>query len=272
MKIGDFGIAKRVTNQSTALRTETGTPYFSAPETQPDDYQETFEYTNAVDMWSLGCVVYNSLAQRPPFESLRAKASPFSTQHLKGRVNVDGVAFLECLLKVDPSTGWTAQETLDHPWLQSITDSSNSADDSLTTSRRPSGYHASAVNGYDSMISQTALLDIQSSTSSRTPKSRTASDLIVSDSTAAATMVASKSKAKTTILAPRGAGLTEPKGKSRSKESSIEKEQSGRALIAPVRKDRDKFRERTVLGKDSSVKDQSSKFATYESDNPKTEV
>ena len=104
------------------------------------------------------------------------------------------------------------------------------------------------------MISQTALLDIQSSTSSRTPKSQTASDLIVSDSTATATIVASKSKAKTTILGPRGAGLTEPKGKSRSKDSSIGKEQSGRALVAPVRKDRDKFKERTVLGKVSSVK------------------
>ncbi|KAL2053299.1 hypothetical protein ABVK25_006292 [Lepraria finkii] len=85
-------------------------------------------------------------------------------------------------------------------------------------------------------------------------------------------MVASQSKAKTIILAPCGSGLTEPKGKPRSKDSTIEEEQNGRALIAPVRKDRDKFRERTVLEKDSSVKDQSSKLTTYESENLKTEV
>ena len=118
MKVGDFGIAKRVANDSTALRTETGTPYFSAPETIPDDYGEHSKYTNAVDIWSLGCVIYNVLAQRPPFESRSSKLMPFPIRPLSARTSVQGVAFLEGLLRLDPKSRWTAQEALEHQWIQ----------------------------------------------------------------------------------------------------------------------------------------------------------
>ena len=273
VKLGDFGIAKRVTNQSTALRTEIGTPYFSAPETEPDDYQENFEYTNAVDLWSLGCVVYNCLAQRPPFQSRRAKALPFPIQPLKGKVHVDSVAFLECLLKVDPMTRYTAQEALDHPWFQNVSDSSNPADKGPGASTNDSSCSIPTLNGFDSITSQVTLLDIECSTSRRALKPLEAPHVVtVSDSTAATTTNASESKARTAVHVPRGFELTPTDSKIQSKDSGMEKKGTGSALIAPLLTIPNDLGERTMLGKDSLVKYQPSKPATNEMNNQKPEV
>ena len=114
-------------NQSTALRTEVGTRAFSAPEATPDDYEETFQYTNAVDMWSLGCVIYNVLAHSLPYQNNRAKRFPFPTQPLKDRVSNQGTNLLECLLRVDPSIRWTAQKAAKHPWLEASCEASSAA-------------------------------------------------------------------------------------------------------------------------------------------------
>ena len=54
MKLGDFGITKRISNDQTALRTEIGTPLFMAPEIEQGDWVGGSRYTNAVDLWSLG--------------------------------------------------------------------------------------------------------------------------------------------------------------------------------------------------------------------------
>ncbi|KAL9035559.1 MAG: hypothetical protein Q9214_006523, partial [Letrouitia sp. 1 TL-2023] len=118
VKIGDFGITKRTGIDSTALRTETGTPYFSAPETEPDDYQATVSYTSAVDMWSFGCVIYNVLAKSPPFLSRKAKRKPLNVEPLTGKMSADGIAFLLALLDVDPVTRITAPEARQSVWLK----------------------------------------------------------------------------------------------------------------------------------------------------------
>ena len=127
VKLGDFGISKRISSQSTALRTEVGTRAFSAPETTPDDYEETFQYTNAVDMWSLGCVIYNVLAHSLPYQNSHAKRFPFPTQPLKDRVSDQGIDLLECLLRVDPCIRWTAQKAAKHPWLEASCEASSTA-------------------------------------------------------------------------------------------------------------------------------------------------
>jgi serine/threonine protein kinase len=70
VKIGDFGISKRVSNDETALQTATGTPHYLAPEVRHyvrDKSMKPGVYTNAVDIWSFACVIYQILACQVPF-------------------------------------------------------------------------------------------------------------------------------------------------------------------------------------------------------------
>ena len=72
VKIGDFGISKRIQNQDTSLRTFTGTHDYMAPEFfgYGDDVdEERSDYTHAVDLWALGCVFYRLCAGKVPFPS-----------------------------------------------------------------------------------------------------------------------------------------------------------------------------------------------------------
>ena len=166
MKLGDFGISKRVSNPSTALRTEVGTRAFSAPETTPDDYEETFQYTNAVDMWSLGCVIYNVLAHSLPYPNSRAKSFPFPTQPLKDRVNDQGVNLLECLLRVDPSTRWTAQKAVTHPWLHASDEGSSAGAEDATKNASPIAQRERSSEGQDKSHRSSDQVDMPTSISS----------------------------------------------------------------------------------------------------------
>jgi serine/threonine protein kinase len=73
VKIGHFGISKRVNHEQTALCTSIGTRPYMAPEVTGDlDTDEPAPmYNNAVDIWSLGCVIYTIATQRELFPSPR---------------------------------------------------------------------------------------------------------------------------------------------------------------------------------------------------------
>jgi NIMA (never in mitosis gene a)-related kinase len=53
VKLGDFGVAKVLTNTMDFARTAIGTPYYMSPE-----LVEHKPYNNKSDVWSLGCVLY----------------------------------------------------------------------------------------------------------------------------------------------------------------------------------------------------------------------
>ena len=136
IKLGDFGITKRLDNEQTALRTQIGTRNFQAPEITgcvQDEDDDTFEYTNAVDIWSLGCVMYNVIAQQAPFPELRRLQKycdgrvPFPEGPLKGRLSVDGIEFVKALLSPSPSKRPTAEKALQTLWLQDRFEIANSA-------------------------------------------------------------------------------------------------------------------------------------------------
>ena len=63
VKLGDFGVSKRIlADGSTTLHTPVSTQAYSAPEVLGlDSNSETSDYTNSVDIWSLGCVIYELL-------------------------------------------------------------------------------------------------------------------------------------------------------------------------------------------------------------------
>uniref|UniRef100_A0A7S4QSW5 non-specific serine/threonine protein kinase n=1 Tax=Alexandrium monilatum TaxID=311494 RepID=A0A7S4QSW5_9DINO len=61
-KLGDFNVSK-VAKRGLCM-TQTGTPYYASPEVWRD-----MPYDAKSDMWSLGCVLYEMVALRPPFRA-----------------------------------------------------------------------------------------------------------------------------------------------------------------------------------------------------------
>ncbi|KAJ9602314.1 hypothetical protein H2200_013169 [Cladophialophora chaetospira] len=127
IKIGDFGTSKRIASEQTALRTQAGTRQFQAPEIlgYVEEAEETSEYTNLVDIWSLGCVTHLILADTAPFANARALIDyssgriEFPYEALQdGGISVDGRHFVVALLNPRPSKRPTAQIALQHIWLQ----------------------------------------------------------------------------------------------------------------------------------------------------------
>lgn len=126
MKIGDFGISKRIATEQTALRTLAGTQQFQAPEIlgYVEEAEETSEYTNAVDMWSLGCVTYLLLTKTVPFARPRTLSEfcsgrvqfPNAILQDKG-ISSEGIQFVEALLNPHPARRLLADTASQHPWL-----------------------------------------------------------------------------------------------------------------------------------------------------------
>ncbi|KAL2045642.1 hypothetical protein N7G274_002070 [Stereocaulon virgatum] len=70
VKIGDFGMSKQIEGGDGALQTYVGTCNYMAPEFfgyVGNANEEKFEYTCAIDLWALGCIVYRLCTQTVPF-------------------------------------------------------------------------------------------------------------------------------------------------------------------------------------------------------------
>ena len=60
-KLGDMNVSKVIKDK--VLLTQTGTPYYASPEVWNDE-----PYSYKSDLWSIGCVIYELCALRPPFK------------------------------------------------------------------------------------------------------------------------------------------------------------------------------------------------------------
>ncbi|OMJ67457.1 hypothetical protein SteCoe_35383 [Stentor coeruleus] len=60
-KLGDMNVSK--VSKDGFLKTQTGTPYYASPEVWKDK-----KYTNKSDIWSLGCVLYEAITLKTPFD------------------------------------------------------------------------------------------------------------------------------------------------------------------------------------------------------------
>jgi len=71
VKVGDFGLATRLTHPDERKKTVCGTPNYIAPEILEGKDGHSFE----VDIWSTGVILYTLLVGKPPFESKDVKST-----------------------------------------------------------------------------------------------------------------------------------------------------------------------------------------------------
>ncbi|EME80151.1 uncharacterized protein MYCFIDRAFT_216120 [Pseudocercospora fijiensis CIRAD86] len=139
VKIADFGLAKIIGEESFTT-TLCGTPSYVAPEIL--EHTNRRRYTRAVDVWSLGVVLYICLCGFPPFsDELYSAENPYTlSQQIKmGRfdypspywdsVGDPALDLIDRMLTVNVEKRITIDECLEHPWTTqrpiSITDSTD---------------------------------------------------------------------------------------------------------------------------------------------------
>ncbi|KAL4931417.1 uncharacterized protein BDV17DRAFT_15985 [Aspergillus undulatus] len=128
VKIGDFGISKQVEGDNTAWRTVTGTDRYKAPEVDGSlpliNGQEYDRYSKKVDMWSLGCVVFEMAATKQVFSSETWRIDYYDlcrNQWYPGQpanLSDEGWAFVRRLLAAQPADRLSAVEALEHQWMK----------------------------------------------------------------------------------------------------------------------------------------------------------
>jgi polo-like kinase 1 len=71
LKVGDFGLAAKLENETERRMTVCGTPNYIAPELLEGKKGHSFE----VDVWSTGVVMYTLLVGKPPYQSKDVKST-----------------------------------------------------------------------------------------------------------------------------------------------------------------------------------------------------
>ncbi|KRX10272.1 Protein kinase-like domain [Pseudocohnilembus persalinus] len=100
-KICDFNSSKICSNNN--LNTIIGTPYYTSPEIWWEK-----PYDAKVDMWSLGCIIYEICAQRPPFvaesrQSLIKQVKVGKFEQIPEFYSEELKSIVSSLLKVNPN-------------------------------------------------------------------------------------------------------------------------------------------------------------------------
>ncbi|CAF3709089.1 unnamed protein product [Rotaria socialis] len=123
IKITDFGLSKLI-NEISLMKTFCGTPNYIAPEVLAN--RGAGSYTNKVDVWSLGVILYICLVGYPPF-SESPDTPPLSEQILKGlytfpdefwsEISAPAKDLIRQMMCVDPTKRLTITSVLEHPWL-----------------------------------------------------------------------------------------------------------------------------------------------------------
>ena len=127
VKLGDFGVSKRVKNDSTSMHTSIETDY-TAPEITGhlNLEDEASCYTDAVDMWSLGCLIHWLLTGQLPLSRRNLmlycmQKIPFPREYLDAhRSSEMAHDFILKVLQPHPRDRMSAGDALSHEWPQDL--------------------------------------------------------------------------------------------------------------------------------------------------------
>lgn len=145
VKLSDFGLSKVVQDNDTFLKTFCGTLLYCAPEVFPHydthiggkkrtrqgkapHVSKFHSYSQSVDIWSFGAVVWFSLCVKPPFEGVadntgrgmfdKIMMTPLDITDLAEKhISEDAIALLVAMLNTDPSARPSATECSHHRWF-----------------------------------------------------------------------------------------------------------------------------------------------------------
>ncbi|KNC78818.1 CAMK/RAD53 protein kinase [Sphaeroforma arctica JP610] len=129
LKITDFGLAK-IVGETSFMQTLCGTPNYLAPEIMDAGKHSKTRggYTNRVDCWSLGVIVYIMLAGHMPFsdditgpsmgEQISEGLYSFPDD-LFGHTSEEAITLITNLLCVMPSERYSVEMALNSPWFKS---------------------------------------------------------------------------------------------------------------------------------------------------------
>ena len=112
-KLGDLNVS--IHTKGNLAYTQTGTPYYASPEVWKDQ-----PYDAKSDIWSLGCVLYEITALKPPFrandmEGLYKKVQRGLFDRLPSHYSVDLYNIICQCLQVSPSMRPSSDQILNNP-------------------------------------------------------------------------------------------------------------------------------------------------------------
>ena len=115
-KLGDLNVSKVVKN--ALAYTQTGTPYYASPEVWRDE-----PYDAKSDIWSLGCVIYEICALKPPFRAndmpgLFKKVQKGAFEKIPSAYSQDLFTLISLCLQVSPAKRLSCDQLLEHPVVQ----------------------------------------------------------------------------------------------------------------------------------------------------------
>ena len=116
VKLGDLNVSKVA--KKGLVYTQTGTPYYASPEVWRDE-----PYDMKSDIWSLGCVVYEMLALKPPFrandmDGLYKKVQKGIFEKIPTRYSTDLSTFTTMCLSIYPSSRPSCDQLLNNSLIQ----------------------------------------------------------------------------------------------------------------------------------------------------------
>ncbi|KAF9474911.1 hypothetical protein BDN70DRAFT_996778 [Pholiota conissans] len=120
VKLGDFGLSKALAQVSFA-NTYVGTPYYMSPELTQEK-----AYDSKSDIWSLGCLIYELCALKPPFYDARTHGE-LSILIRNGRIpplprgySQSLTAVIKSMLSLNPAMRPSASQLLQHERLELV--------------------------------------------------------------------------------------------------------------------------------------------------------
>lgn len=121
LKISDFGLSKFV-DEETVCKTYCGTPLYLAPEVICNRTINR-PYTSAVDVWSLGVILFLLLSGYHPFihsypaEDNIVKGAYLLRKERWSKVTSEGLALVRKMLEVNPIQRPTLEAIIEDPWM-----------------------------------------------------------------------------------------------------------------------------------------------------------